>query len=450
MQRQSGSVLDAYIASQASARPTSGLTPWSSLHDSQAHVPLSADRPGGAGVSNDTLAFSSSAAANFGRDYSTLVRPHPQYHPVADARAASKPYTSSEATAFNPAAWQRDSRASTATQDPWAFAPRQTTFGYGSDSLNTWQQQQQYANAQQTAATEQHAQPQQQGWPPGSENLGHTEQHQLMHQLQHQQPQQQVQLQQQQQNPQIVRKPNSGDQLVQDLRAHWGSMASPPSQPQPPLTSTHPQPLAAPPSQSGFENMWGPTPAPPLGTRSALGLPPGQPGTTPASRLSEDAALLDFPDWDGPGGGAPSLDDMIMNSIGVAGAQAASDSLLPQLGQETSQQAAAADQPHHAKAASKKKQRGGKRSAAKGGKGARTTSGSMAHAADKALSSPWLFPRLSLVTDLCLRLLCQHSMPACSQLTLECMSCNGLLQGIFPRRGKCSKQTLQIHVSLAS
>lgn len=35
MQRQSGSVLDAYIASQASARPTSGLTPWSSLHDSQ-------------------------------------------------------------------------------------------------------------------------------------------------------------------------------------------------------------------------------------------------------------------------------------------------------------------------------------------------------------------------------------------------------------------------------
>lgn len=32
------------------------------------------------------------------------------------------------------------------------------------------------------------------------------------------------------------------------------------------------------------------------------------------------------------GGGAPSLDDMIMNSIGVAGAQAASDSLLPHLG----------------------------------------------------------------------------------------------------------------------
>lgn len=32
------------------------------------------------------------------------------------------------------------------------------------------------------------------------------------------------------------------------------------------------------------------------------------------------------------GGGAPSLDDMIMHSIGVPGAQAASDSLLPQLG----------------------------------------------------------------------------------------------------------------------
>lgn len=54
-----------------------------------------------------------------------------------------------------------------------------------------------------------------QGWPSGTEILGHTEQHQLMHQLQHQQPQQQVQLQQQQQNPQIVRKPSSGDQLVQ-------------------------------------------------------------------------------------------------------------------------------------------------------------------------------------------------------------------------------------------
>ena len=34
----------------------------------------------------------------------------------------------------------------------------------------------------------------------------------------------------------------------------------------------------------------------------------------------------------GAGGGAPTLDDMIMNSIGVPGAQAASDSLLPQLG----------------------------------------------------------------------------------------------------------------------
>ena len=50
-------------------------------------------------------------------------------------------------------------------------------------------------------------------------------------------------------------------------------------------------------------------------------------------------------------------------------------------GPETSHQAAAADQSHHVKAASKKKQKGGKKSAAKGGKGARTASGSMAHAA---------------------------------------------------------------------
>lgn len=42
----------------------------------------------------------------------------------------------------------------------------------------------------------------------------------------------------------------------QDLRAHWGSMASPPPQPQPPLTSTHPPPLGAPPSQSGKTCPW--------------------------------------------------------------------------------------------------------------------------------------------------------------------------------------------------
>ena len=48
-----------------------------------------------------------------------------------------------------------------------------------------------------------------------------AEQHQLLNQLQHQQQQQQhqqqhqQQQQQQQQNPQIVRKPSSGDQLVQ-------------------------------------------------------------------------------------------------------------------------------------------------------------------------------------------------------------------------------------------
>ena len=156
----------------------------------QVPVQLGVDRPGGAGVpptfgSSDPLAFSSSAAANFGRDYSTLVRPHPQHHQVADARsvrhvcrvhqqcigttatpqllcrAGSKPYNPSEAAAYQPAAWQRDSRASTATQDPWAFAqPRQTMFGYGNDSLSSWQQQ--LANLQQAPATEQNAQPQQQ------------------------------------------------------------------------------------------------------------------------------------------------------------------------------------------------------------------------------------------------------------------------------------------------
>lgn len=51
-------------------------------------------------------------------------------------------------------------------------------------------------------------------------------------------------------------------------------------------------------------------------------------------------------------------------------------------GQETPQQAAGADQPHHVKAANKKKQRGGKKAAAKGGKGTRTTSGSVLHTAD--------------------------------------------------------------------
>lgn len=56
-----------------------------------------------------------------------------------------------------------------------------------------------------------------QGWSLGNESLAHTEQQQQMiHQLQHQQPQQQhQQLQLQQQNLQIVRKPSSGDQLVQ-------------------------------------------------------------------------------------------------------------------------------------------------------------------------------------------------------------------------------------------
>ena len=160
MQRQSGSVLDAYIASQANAGGPSTFG------------------------SNDP-SFTSGAAANFGRDYGTLVRPHPHYHQLADARSVhnriesdalcmdnptklqlpcrsgSKPYNSSETAAFHPAAWQQNPRASTATEDPWAFAqPRQTMFGYGNETLGSWQQQ--LANLQQTPATEQNAQAQQQ------------------------------------------------------------------------------------------------------------------------------------------------------------------------------------------------------------------------------------------------------------------------------------------------
>ena len=62
MQRQSGSVLDAYIASQANAGLPSTF-------------------------GSNEPSFNSVAAANFGREYGTLVRPHPQYHQVADARS---------------------------------------------------------------------------------------------------------------------------------------------------------------------------------------------------------------------------------------------------------------------------------------------------------------------------------------------------------------------------
>ena len=53
--------------------------------------------------------------------------------------------------------------------------------------------------------------------------------------------------------------------------------------------------------------MWGPTTASGLGTQAGMGLPPSQPGTTPASRLADDAALLDFSDWDGPGDSSLTL-----------------------------------------------------------------------------------------------------------------------------------------------
>lgn len=36
--------------------------------------------------SAEALAFSSNAAANFGQDFRTLVRPHPQHHQIADSR----------------------------------------------------------------------------------------------------------------------------------------------------------------------------------------------------------------------------------------------------------------------------------------------------------------------------------------------------------------------------
>ena len=36
--------------------------------------------------SAEALAFSSNAAANFGQDFRTLVRPHPQHHQISDPR----------------------------------------------------------------------------------------------------------------------------------------------------------------------------------------------------------------------------------------------------------------------------------------------------------------------------------------------------------------------------
>ncbi|KAL0056125.1 hypothetical protein WJX82_007927 [Trebouxia sp. C0006] len=329
MQAQSGSVLDAYIASQASPGSLSGLGSWSSLQSAQAALQQGQARQGTSQPpsrfgSAEALAFSSNAAANFGQDFRTLVRPHPQHHQIADSRAINKPpaYANADATAFAPApAWQRDARAATA--DPWSLAqPRQPAYGYGNDnSMSSWQQQ--VASLQQPPMADQHAQPQH-----------------------------------------------------QDLRAHWGSMASSPHQPQASLNANVPHPLPPQASQSGFEHMWGPATVPGLGHHSSVGLGQQQAAAPAAARLPDDFPVLDFPDWDGPGAGGASLDDMIMNSIGVPGASAGADSLLPQSGQDI----LSAEQPHASKAASKKKQKGGKKAASKGAKGPRAASGSTAQA----------------------------------------------------------------------
>lgn len=366
MQTQSGSVLDAYIASQANPGGVSGIGSWTSLQNAQAALQQGQARQGTSQPpsrfgSAEALAFSSNAAANFGQDFRTLVRPHPQHHQLADSRATNKPptYANADAAAFAPApAWQRDARAATA--DPWSLSqPRQPAYGYGIDnSMSSWQQQ--IATLQQPPMADQHAQPQHQAWALGSEA-----------------PTQQAHQQQQQhQNLGIIHKPSSGDQLVQDLRANWGSVASSPHQPQAGLNANVPHPLPPQASQSGFEHMWGPATVPGLGHHSSVGLGHQQAAAPAAARLPDDFPVLDFPDWDGPGAGGASLDDMIMNSIGVPGASAGADNLLPQSGQDV----LSAEQPHAGKAASKKKQKGGKKAASKGAKGPRAASGSTAHA----------------------------------------------------------------------
>ncbi len=135
MQAQSGSVLDAYIASQASPGNLSGLGSWSSLQSAQVHsvagseccaAPIVAairlifrrvvqaalqqgqarqgtSQPPSRFGSAEALAFSSNAAANFGQDFRTLVRPHPQHHQIADSRYVVTVFCSvSHETQFTP------------------------------------------------------------------------------------------------------------------------------------------------------------------------------------------------------------------------------------------------------------------------------------------------------------------------------------------------------------
>lgn len=209
MHRHPGSVLDAYIASQANAGAASARTAWPSLQDAQVcrkdcNVQRQMMCVPAVATSNDAGASAAKCRSARQRETSLWLRINRPFslqpkrcrefwsrlqHPYTasstappaggrtvsicvdcfffakiallscSCRAGSKSYTSSEPTAFNPVAWQRDSRASTATQDPWAFAqPRQQMFGYGNDSMSAWQQQ--LANLQQTPTTEQPTQQQ--------------------------------------------------------------------------------------------------------------------------------------------------------------------------------------------------------------------------------------------------------------------------------------------------
>ncbi|KAL0020813.1 hypothetical protein WJX79_008484 [Trebouxia sp. C0005] len=305
MQAQSGSVLDAYIASQANPGSLSGS--WTSLQEAQAALQRGQGRQGAPQPpsrfgSAEALAFSSNAAANFGQDFRTLVRPHPQHHQISDPRTTNKP-------------------PPICSSHPWLISMLSHSIRHGHLVVKR-QANRHISSNSSTRIWALHISP------------------------------------------------------AQDLRAHWGSMASSPHQPQANLNADVPHPLPPQASQSGFEHMWAPANVPGLSHHSSVGLGQQQAAAPAAARLPDDFPVLDFPDWDGPGAGGASLDDMIMNSIGVPGASAGADSLLPQSGQDM----LSAEQPHAGKAASKKKQKGGRKAASKGAKGARAASGSTAHA----------------------------------------------------------------------
>lgn len=88
------------------------------------------------------------------------------------------------------------------------------------------------------------------------------------------------------------------------------------------------------------------------------------------------------------------------------------------MGAAGQEQVATANQPQHIKAGSKKKQRGGKKAAAKGAKGSRTASGSMAHAADpdEELTVEFFVPADEGGTDFELRGQYPTWCPTCQQV----------------------------------